>query len=253
MTDYTIANTFTLPSLGKVYDREINPQVTLRSMTTADEMKRLNRSERTYLAMSDVLDSCITNDIGISAYDLCLADYQFLTHKLRIITYGTQYSVNTRCPFCASDELRDLDLLNDITFTEFDPKLFERYSSFELPACGKKIKLRMQSPRLLDDISLKVNEIKKTSKGANGDPAFLYSIASMIDTIDEKHYEDFEIIEFVRNLPMLDTNYIIKASDKLNNFFGLNPIYERECEVCRLTYKANFQITPEFFGPSIDI
>ena len=46
MTEFTIANEYTLPSQGKVYEREINPNFKLRSMTTVEEMKRLNHSDR---------------------------------------------------------------------------------------------------------------------------------------------------------------------------------------------------------------
>ena len=37
--DYTIAETFTLPSEGKIYSQKVNPQVQLRSMTTEEEMR----------------------------------------------------------------------------------------------------------------------------------------------------------------------------------------------------------------------
>ena len=41
MKDYTIAETYTLPSRGKIYGTGISETVTLRSMTTAEEQKRL--------------------------------------------------------------------------------------------------------------------------------------------------------------------------------------------------------------------
>ena len=38
MADYTLRGTYTLPSLGKIYGYDnINPEVTLRSMTTVEE------------------------------------------------------------------------------------------------------------------------------------------------------------------------------------------------------------------------
>ena len=37
---YTIAERDTLPSHGLLYEKDINPEIKLRSMTVRDEMKR---------------------------------------------------------------------------------------------------------------------------------------------------------------------------------------------------------------------
>ena len=253
MTDFTVGNIFTLPSKGEVYSRKINPQVTLRSMTTADEMKRLNPCERSHQMMAMVLDDCIINDIGISAYDLCIPDYQFLLHRLRLVTYGAAYQCSSVCPFCASENIHVINLDKDLSIEPFDISTFKKYSEITLPATEHKIKLRMQSPRIVDDIESQVKEFRKSSTNEFSDPAFLFRMANLIENINGKQYEDFEIVEFVRKLPMMDTNYIRKAGDKLNNFFGINPIMNLSCDACRLTYKSSFRVTAEFFAPSIDI
>ena len=49
--DFTISENYILPSLGKIYEEEFDPHITIRSMTTADEMKRLSPSELTYKNM----------------------------------------------------------------------------------------------------------------------------------------------------------------------------------------------------------
>ena len=75
MKDYNISENFILPSKGKIYTENINPDVTLRSMTTADEMKRLSPSEFPYKKMSTIIDDCIIEDLPLSAYDMCIGDY----------------------------------------------------------------------------------------------------------------------------------------------------------------------------------
>ena len=42
MQDYNIVDTFTLPSLAKIYKDTFNPDIRLRSMTTNEEMRRMN-------------------------------------------------------------------------------------------------------------------------------------------------------------------------------------------------------------------
>ena len=251
MNNFTIANEYTLPSQGKVYNTEINPTFKLRSMTTLEEMKRLNHSEKPNKNIAEIIDDCLVEDIGISAYDLCLPDFQYVLHKLRIVTYGPSYKLNSTCPWCASANINTVNL-DELSVTEFDEDLFAKYSEFELPATKKIIKLKMQTPRILDNIATKVKDVRKKNPNFQGDPAFLFTLENLIDTIDGKVPEKFRITDFVKKLPMMDTNYILKSAEKLNESFGLDKSLEHTCSVCGLDYVGNFRTTPEFFGPSID-
>lgn len=251
MNNFTIANEYTLPSKGKVYDQEIILNFKLRSMTTVEEMKRLNHSDKPNKNIAEIIDDCLVENIGISAYDLCLPDFQYMLHKLRIVTYGPEYKLSSNCPWCGStnNNIVDLDKLDCI---EFDENIYAKYSEFELPYTKKQIKLKMQTPRILDNIAMRIKDIRKKNPEFEGDPAFLFTLEALIDTIDGRTPEKFRITEFVRTLPMMDTNYILKAAEKLNESFGLDKSLEHTCSVCGLDYTGNFRTTSEFFGPSID-
>ena len=125
-------------------------------------------------------------------------------------------------------------------------------NKIKLPKTKKHIKLRMQTPRLLDDIAVNVKDFKKRAPSFSGDPAFLFTIESLIDTIDGNVPEKFKLTPFVQKLPMMDTNYILRSAQKLNNSFGLDSKLLHVCNVCGLDYNSNFRTTSEFFGPSID-
>ena len=251
MNDFTIANEYTLPSEGKVYNNQINPTFKLRSMTTLEEMKRLNHSDKPNKNIAEIIDDCLVENIGISAYDLCLPDFQYMLHKLRIVTYGPEYKLTTSCPWCGSANLHVVNL-DDLLVNDFDEDLYSKYSSFELPHTKKLIKLRMQTPRILDDIATKVKDVKKKTPNIEGDPAFLFTLEGLIDTIDDVTPDRFRILDFVRKLPMKDTNYIIKCAEKLNELFGLDKSLDHDCSVCGMNYVGNFRTTAEFFRPSID-
>lgn len=249
MTDYTIVNEYTLPSEGAVYEQEVKSQFKLRSMTTAEEMKRLNHSDRQYKIMSEVIDDCMIDDIGISAYDLCVSDYQFVLHKLRVVTYGPLYKLESKCPYCGVTN-QDTINLDDIPVIPFTSTMFEKYSKFKLPVTGKEIKLRMQTPRALDTIAVKIKEEKRGTSSENLE--MLFTLMSLIDTVDGEKVEEFKLIPFLKQLPMMDTNYILRASQKLVNSFGLDTQLHNTCNICGLDYNSNFRTTSEFFGPSID-
>lgn len=249
--DYTIANDFELPSLGKVYSKEVNPQVKLRSMTTMEEMKRLNHSERPYKAMSEIIDDCLVEDIGISAYDMCLPDYQFMMHKLRIVTYGPEYKITSTCPYCGTANNHTLDL-DAMTVTQIDEDTFEKYSEFELPVSKHKIKIRLQTPRMMDNVTFKTKEDRRKNPQSGSDAALLFTLESLIEEIDGSKPELFRLTPFIKSLPMRDTNYILKSAQKLNTVFGLDLGLMNVCGRCGLDYASSFRTTSEFFGPSID-
>ena len=228
MTNYSIAEEYTLPSLGKVYTQKIDPVVKLRSMTTEEEMKRLAPSDRQYKNLCEIIDDCIVNPIGISVYDMCIADYQFLLHKLRIVTYGPEYKTSSICP------------LN---------KLME----IELPKSKNKARLMLQAPRMIDDITLRNKELKRKSKGVAPDETLLLTLSSIITTIDGKYMDPVKKEDFIRNLPMMDTNYIMRHAQKLVESFGIDSSVVSVCSVCGLDYTSSFRFTSEFFGPSVDI
>lgn len=251
MNTFTVANEYTLPSLGRVYDREITPTFKLRSMTTLEEMKRLNHSDKPNKNIAEIMDDCLVEDIGISAYDLCLPDFQYMLNKLRIVTYGPTYKLTAKCPWCTSNNINVVNL-DELNLVEFDDEIYAKYSEFELPVTKKIIKIKMQTPRILDNIATRVKEARKRNIELQGDPAFLFTLESLIDTIDGRAPEKFRLSDYVKKLPMMDTNYILKSAEKLNDSFGLDKSLEHTCSVCGLDYTGNFRTTPEFFGPSID-
>lgn len=250
MADYTICESYTLPSKGKVYRVNVDPDITIRSMTTNDEMKRLSHTDRPYKLLSEIIDDCLVKSPGISAYDMCVGDYQFLLHRLRVVTYGPDYKASLTCPFCGqtSTSFLNLDELKVIEYTDSINDLFE----FDLPRSKRHIRIRMQTPRMLDDIAIRTQEAKKKYSAMTGDPAFLFNLEAIIEEVDGIKIDAVKVEDFVRSLPMMDVNYIMRKSQKLNEAIGVDINFEVDCEVCGLTYPTTFRFSSEFFGPSID-
>ena len=249
--DYTLTGSYTLPSLGKVYNVDVNPNVKIRSMTVAEEMKRLNSSDRPYKNLADIIDDCLVDKPGISSYDMCLGDFQYLLHKLRVVTYGTKYRLSSKCPHCGFDNVGEIDL-NEMSVSSYTDEV-EKYFDIELPVSKNRVRLRMQTPRMLDDINVRVKEITSKRKSSSKDSAFLLNIESVIDTVDGSKLDVFKKSDFVKQLPMADINYILASMNKINELIGLDMTLSATCDFCGLDYDSPFRITPEFFRPSIDI
>lgn len=252
MAEYINSEHYVLPSKGLIYEEEVNPNITITSMTTTDEMKRLSRSERQYQTLCEIIDSRLVEPIGISSYDLCIGDYAFLLHRLRVATYGDEYKLASVCPFCGHRN-EDTISLDDFKVNDFKEEDLQKYSEFELPVTKKKIKIRMQTPRSLDDTAIKIADEKKRLNNSSFDPSLIYNIASMIISVDGKVMDTFKLEEWVKTLPMKDTATILAYSQKLNDLIGMDLTLENKCNLCGYEFKSSFTIGPEFFRPNLDI
>ncbi len=248
--NYTIAESYVLPSRGLIYDEPVKAEVKIRSMTTEEEMRRLAPSDTPYKVMCDIIEDCLLEKPGISVYDMCLGDYQFLLHKLRVVTYGPEYKMMVQCPNCGESFETKISL-DDLQEIEYDEKLNELKRIF-LPQSKKEVKIRFQTPRSLDDIAVRTKEMKRKIKTLGYDPGLVLTLESLIDTVDNQKLQPIALETFIRKLPMRDVNLIIQTADKLNRGVGLDSAVEVQCGSCGYNAVTTFRITSEFFGPSID-
>lgn len=251
MSDWTIAEDYTLPSKGKVYpaEKKVNANIRLRSMTTEEEMKRLGHSSRVYKMFSDMIDDCLVEKPGISTYDMCLGDYLFLLYKLRVVTYGSDYTIQSYCPLCGNINKITVNLDN-LKINSYDDSM-NKSLEIELPVTKRIVKLRRQTPRMLDEIEKLTKEQNSKSSDAS-ESAILFNTMYLIDTVDGVAYDDVKKEVFVRELPMRDTNYILQKGKKLISQIGIDTTFTHTCEHCQRDYKVTLPITGEFFGPTED-
>ena len=248
MANYTISETFTLPSKGLIYDNPINPEITLRSMTTMEEMERLSPTKTPYTKMSNVIERCIVGKPEIHVYDMCIGDYQFLLHKLRIVTYGPEYNTVNICPFCDNVE-ESVFNLEDLDINEYEEGIKDLLI-VHLPQCNKDVKLKLQTPKLLDDIQRKRDSLLEKNPD-RPDPSLLLTLESLIETVDGEILNSVQLEKFVQDLPMKDTNVILKTAELINKKVGIDTTITHVCPSCGKSYLSTFRITPEFFGPTI--
>lgn len=247
MADTTIFEGFSLPSKGLVYDEPINPHIELRSMTTMDEMKRLSPTDTPYKIMADIIEDCMIEKPKIHVYDMCLGDYQYLLHKIRVVTYGNKYKMQITCPNCGQvvNSVADLDSLSVV---EYDDTYVDSLK-ITLPITNKEIELKYQTPRDLDDIQFKKREMQKRTK-VNIDYGLLFTTISLIKKVNGQVLNPISLEEFVKQLPMKDVNTILSAGDKLNRKVGVDNQVNVKCGQCGYEIVTSFRITSEFFGPT---
>jgi len=248
-TNYTIGETVELPSKGLIYDKKVNPRIELRSMTARDEMKRLNPSGSQFKTLADIIEGCCIEKPAVHVYDMALGDYEFLLHKLRIITYGDEYSISLRCPNCG-EVFDTVAHLEELEVKEFDIDKFNEKRIITLPKSNKVIALNFQTPRMLDETDAKVREMKRKYKNADISFDLLLLLESVIDTVDGEKLSQGNLEAFINGLPALDMTKIINCIDELNALVGIDNKLIVDCTKCGGEVPTSFRYGSEFFRPT---
>lgn len=245
----TIRESFTLPSLGKLYGEEFNPKITVRSMTTEEEMRRLSFSDSEFKLMSEIIDDCIIEELPISSYDMCLGDYEFLLHKLVTVTYGNDYKMQDTCPNCGQVVIASINL-DEIEVHEFNQEDIDASMEITLPVSKTKITLAFQTPKALDDIKEKAKALRKKTKDQHTNYEFMYRVMSYIAKFDGRELPDDVLENTVRKMNMKDIYYILDKGAELGRKVGLDNEVIAKCENCNYEFVTRFQYQQTFFRPT---
>lgn len=248
-TDYTIMEGYELPSKGKIYAKAVNPHIELRSMTARDEMKRLSPSSTPLKTLADIIEGCCIETPAVHVYDMALGDYEFLLHKLRIVTYGEDYKVNLRCPECG-ERIETTAKLDQLEVKEYDDDRVRELQTFSLPKSGRTITLNFLSPRSVEEMEAKVKDMRRRYKTATIDFETLVRLLYNIDLVDGEKKSETELENIVTNLPAMDLQKILNNIDKLNQSVGLDNTLYLTCPKCSGEISTFFRFGPEFFRPT---
>lgn len=247
--DYTIMEGYELPSKGKIYNTSVDPHIELRSMTARDEMKRLSPSSTPLKTLADIIEGCCIEKPGVHVYDMSLGDYEFLLHKLRIVTYGEDYKVSLRCPECG-EIIETVAQLGQLDVKEFDEEKVKELQTFTLPKSNRIITLNFLSPRRVEEMEAKVKDMKRRYKNVTIDFETLVRLLTNIDLVDGEKKSETELDNIVTNLPALDLQKILNNIDMLNQQVGLDNILYLTCPKCGGEVTTFFRFGPEFFRPT---
>ena len=245
-----IQEDFCLPSMGLAYNKPFDPHFRMRSMTVMDEMKRLSITNNEYKLMCEIIDDCVVDKLPISSYDMCFFDYIYMLHKLRVVTYGSDYSMNFICPVCGNIDKLSFNL-DDLKIKKFSDKIKEQMV-IKLPVNGDIIKLRFQTPRDLDNINRRAKEMREQFPEMVGDPTFLLTLESVIELVNNEPVNRMTILESIKKLSMKDINYLSQKAIKLQEKVGIDTVINAHCSKCGNDVKTTFRYTSEFFGPEVD-
>lgn len=247
----TIQEGYVLPSGGKIYEKPVNPQIELRSMTVREEMKRLSPSNNEFKKMSEIIEACIVGEKpAVRVYDMCLGDYEYLLHKLRVVSHGNKYKMSVVCPNCGEVVDSEIDL-DSLKTREFNLGEFRDLMKVHLDDADKDITLKFQTPRILDSIATREAEMKKrASEYVDVDYNLLATLEYAIDMVEGTPLSFTDKTTFIYGLSVKDMNKILNRLQTLNRKVGLDT--DRiaiTCKKCNYEILTFFRYQSEFFRP----
>lgn len=245
---YTIGEGMELPSKGLIYDNQ-KAYVELRSMTARDEMKRLSPSPAKFKVLADIIEDCMIEKPAVHVYDMALGDYEYLLHRLRIVTYGDEYKVAVRCPNCG-EITETVAHLEELKVIQFDQQKFEEMSTIKLPKKGDTVTLKFQTPRMLDEIEAEVKELKRKFKTAEISFDLLVLLKNIINTVNGTKLTSSQLETYINTLPALDMTKLVNAVDSINALIGVENDLTVICSKCGGEVPTYFRFGSEFFRPT---
>jgi hypothetical protein len=248
-TNYTIGEGMELPSKGLICDTPVNAYVELRSMTARDEMKRLSPSPARFKILADIIEDCMIEKPAVHVYDMALGDYEYLLHRLRIVTYGDEYKVAVKCLNCGEIS-ETVAHLEELQVVPFDQVKFEELSTIKLPKKGDTVSLKFQTPRMLDEIEAEIKELKRKFKNAEINFDLLVLLKNIINTVNGQKLAASQLESYVNNLPAMDMTKLVNAVDEINALIGIKNDLTVICSKCGGEVPTYFRFGSEFFRPT---
>jgi hypothetical protein len=248
-TNYTIGEGMELPSKGLIYDKPVNAYIELRSMTARDEMKRLSPSPARFKILADIIEDCMIEKPAVHVYDMALGDYEYLLHRLRIVTYGDEYKVAVKCLNCG-EVSETVAHLEELEVVPFDHAKFEELSTIKLPKKGDTVTIKFQTPRILDEMEAEIKELKRKFKSAEVSFDLLVLLKNIVDTVNGTKLTSSQLETYINNLPALDMTKLVNAVDELNALIGIKNDLVVTCSKCGGEVPTYFRFGPEFFRPT---
>ena len=219
-------------------------------MTARDEMKRLNPSSTQFKTLADIIDGCMIEKPGISSYDMALGDYEYLLHRLRVVTYGDEYKMVLGCPHCGEAQVEVVAHLDDLMVKDFDIDEFEACRTFALPKSGHTVTICFQTPRMLDETDAKAKEMKRKFKDSAIDFSALTMLQRVIESVDGAPLDPMKSESFINKLPAMDMLKIMNNLEKLNRMIGISNELHVTCPKCGGDILTFFRLGSEFFRPT---
>jgi hypothetical protein len=238
-----------LASKGRYYQSGSSRAV-LSPITGQHEALLADANSQTFPAVISQVLKDLVSELPCSDFGkLLIGDKYHLLFHLRMISYtsGKKYSCTVTCPSCSTPNYVDFNLEKDVHIKGPPENATEPFEVV-LPASERVAKVRLLR---VDDEGEMVKFIRRFRReGLRGDPAYLYSVARGLISIEDQVFgpDDIdEAVSWVRSAQGMDTQALRDAIDA----YDVGPELDMEftCESCSHYWYQRLPLDADFFRP----
>lgn len=249
--------TVTLPTHGLLTPSIPDGLVTQRCISVADKKFLAGTKADGDAVVHGLIKRCVTVPETFDPTVLIPSDLMFLLFKLRILSYGDQYSFKTKCPECGK-RIEVRVKLSDLVVHHL-PDDYKDHLRVTLPNKGDTVFTKFLTVGDNEDIKKEVKRLKKRFPNMEGDPEVTLRVARMIERIELREPNDLgdtildnpvDILQYVEGLTDLDSIAIQSTVENIK--VGVDPEIEYECPECDEYIDVNLAFSGEFFRPKYD-
>lgn len=240
----SIQESYQIPSSGE--------HITLRAMTLQEEKIRLS-SNYFIRTLINIINRCIVennndlSDLKIDIGNYPLSDLQYLMYKLRIITYGPNYSLKFTCNHC------NHPITTQVNLDELKlklPKTTEpQFDIGPLPVSQDVIQCKLLTSREFLQISEDSESFKQKYPDYEGDPEISYTYAYKMISVNNQRMPSHSLMKYVNEMHAKDALYFDREYGSLTDS-GLDLVQTTTCPHCGNSLVYNLPVTEEFWTPS---
>ena len=233
-----------LPSRGLLYGgKQPEGKVTVLALKMTEEKMLADPGRDRNAVLNDIIQRS-TEGLNIPFNDLLLNDKLFLLFAVRIVSYGSGFEFNLRCPKCTAMNRYEVDLSKDLVIRILTPEDTEPFF-VDLPIAGVKLGLRYL--RIADELEIERFVKQHLISKSGGDVAYSYRLARLIVSMDDQPVAPLAAMQFVDGLYSRDSYAISDALADAD--FGVNLRIEKPCGRCGAVIEELFPFSADFFRP----
>ena len=234
---YALAK-YPLPSNGVLPD--VPKEITLRNMTTAEEKMLLGSAEDVF---DQIIKKCVVEPEDFNIDRIPLMDKNFIYVMLRVVSYGSDYKFEYRCPECGKVSTTTIDL-DDLEVEPLPEDFKDPWDTFELPVCGDTISLTLPRNEDFAKIRSRVRQYNNKFPDAVGDESWIFGMMAFISQINGKAV-DPSLHNYVSDLNVRDASYIRHRINKLSG--GIAKTVVVHCAKCGEDVEVEIPLGANFF------
>lgn len=232
---------YKLPSGGIVYDRKFS-DVTVRNITTAEEKLLLGSSNK---AIDDLISACIVEPKDLDLSKLIIPDKHFILVKIRVVSYGSEYEVDYRCPSCSKMGKYKINL-DDLNVYYLEDGFTQPFD-VELPVSKDTLSISIPTGADLDNAEKQGKKLHKKFPEAKGDYAYICRIMANIKEVNSEELTFEKLREYVEAMHGKDSAFLRKSLEDIK--VGIDTEIEDTCPLCGDDIKFMLPFGENFFRP----